>query len=193
MIYFTSDLHLGHANIIKHCNRPFFSVNEMTSVLIDNINKTVDQRKDELYILGDFTFYGGVDDVRALRNRIACRRVHFIRGNHDKDHAQHHIFCEYTDYKELRCEKRKLILFHYPILSWNGLHRTHVIHLHGHQHNSATYNKNNIRNGILRFDIGVDANDFKPVSADTIFKWQEKALKNWSDDVATHLDNVVRN
>ena len=55
MIFYTSDLHLGHANIIRHCNRPFASVEEMDEVLIDNWNAKV-TNADTVHILGDFMF-----------------------------------------------------------------------------------------------------------------------------------------
>lgn len=55
MIYFTSDLHLGHKNIIRLCNRPFSSIEEMDAVLIENWNRKVHQN-DTVYILGDLMF-----------------------------------------------------------------------------------------------------------------------------------------
>ena len=55
MIFFTSDLHLGHKNIIRLCGRPFESVEEMDEILIDNWNKKI-HRCDTVYILGDILF-----------------------------------------------------------------------------------------------------------------------------------------
>ena len=55
MIYYTSDLHLGHSNVIKHCNRPFANADEMDTVLIKNWNDKV-SRNDIVYIVGDFLF-----------------------------------------------------------------------------------------------------------------------------------------
>lgn len=52
-IYFTSDLHLGHDNIIRFCNRPFSSVEEMNDRIIQNYNSIV-HKNDLVYILGDF-------------------------------------------------------------------------------------------------------------------------------------------
>lgn len=52
MIYFTSDLHLGHRGIIEMQNRPFKNVEEMNRVLLNNYNVLV-QMKDTVYILGD--------------------------------------------------------------------------------------------------------------------------------------------
>ena len=54
MIYVTADLHLGHENIIKHCNRPFSSAEVMDAVLITNWNRMV-KPEDDIFILGDFT------------------------------------------------------------------------------------------------------------------------------------------
>ena len=55
MVYFTADLHLGHANIIGHCGRPFASVEEMDRVLLQNWNDRV-RPTDAVYILGDLIF-----------------------------------------------------------------------------------------------------------------------------------------
>ena len=54
MIYFTSDLHFGHDNMIRHTGRPFGNAEEMDRILIQKWNQTVSSR-DEVYILGDFT------------------------------------------------------------------------------------------------------------------------------------------
>ena len=78
--YFTSDLHLGHENILFH-NPPrlnaFESVEEMDTRLIGAINDRVG-RDDELYILGDFAWKTG--RYGHYRNRIYCRKIHFIMG-----------------------------------------------------------------------------------------------------------------
>ena len=55
MIYYTSDLHLGHANVIRHCNRPFADVTQMDKTLVENWNRIV-HRNDTVYIVGDFIF-----------------------------------------------------------------------------------------------------------------------------------------
>ena len=55
MVYFTSDLHLGHENVIKLCNRPFDSIEEMDEALIHNWNRKVTNR-DTVYVLGDLIY-----------------------------------------------------------------------------------------------------------------------------------------
>lgn len=101
MIYFTSDLHLGHANAIEFTDRPFANVDEMNETLIRNINMVVG-KTDELWILGDFAYKVDREKVRGLRNSILCKRVHLVVGNHDKDYSQDHIFQSVQHYKELK-------------------------------------------------------------------------------------------
>ena len=59
MIYFTADHHFGHANIIRHCARPFQSVGEMDRALLDNWNARI-KPQDTVYILGDLFFRNAV-------------------------------------------------------------------------------------------------------------------------------------
>lgn len=116
MIYFTSDLHLGHAKAIEFTNRPFSDVDEMNEALLRNINETVTE-KDDLWILGDFAYGIGREEVRKFRNMIRCRQVHLINGNHDRNYSKDHIFQSVQDYKELKTER----LFCFIILYMNGM------------------------------------------------------------------------
>ena len=69
MVFFTSDLHLGHENAIYHASRPYKSLNEMESTLIGHINEVV-KSQDELWILGDFSYKINQDRIRELRMQI---------------------------------------------------------------------------------------------------------------------------
>ena len=75
-----ADLHLGHANIIKYCNRPFSSVEEMNDALIRNWNNTIG-KEDRVFFLGDFAL-GSKERVIEWGRMLQGRKV-FIYGNHD--------------------------------------------------------------------------------------------------------------
>lgn len=164
MVYFTSDLHLGHANIIKHCGRPFNSVEEMDKVLIQNWNSRVSQ-KDTVYIVGDMFFYDSSPIVPILFTLNG--KKHLIIGNHDKqwmkkvDLSQH--FESVTPMLELRDNGRKFTLCHYPMMTWNNIgHGAFLIY--GHIHNST----DDVYWSLLKsmdnaFNAGVDINNFSPV------------------------------
>jgi calcineurin-like phosphoesterase family protein len=169
MIYFTADLHFAHKNVINLCNRTFETVEDMDMALIRNWNGTV-RPNDEIYILGDFTMKPA--EVAHARLSLLNGRKYFIRGNHDRflnnyeEYAGDFIWVK--DYYMFKYDGRKLVLFHYPIMEWDGFFRG-AIHLYGHIHNSkvsAVYVKNIIGPA---FNVGVDVNDYKPVSIDKIF------------------------
>ena len=81
MIFFTSDLHLGHENCIRLCNRPFSNIEEMDETLIENWNHKV-TGKDTVYILGDLIYRSQKPPEEYLR-RLRGKK-HLILGNHDR-------------------------------------------------------------------------------------------------------------
>lgn len=184
-VFFTSDIHYSHRNICsatsrwlrKDWTRQHLSVEDMNDALIRAINSTVPQDA-VLWILGDVAFQGQ-DQVLEVRGRIHCRRVHLVRGNHDKhvplrdesDFGEkgrlHDVFTTVSDYAEIRLTNAPLIVAaHYPLASWNKDSRN--LHLHGHLHSRGDAR---IQPGIFagafnRFDVGVDGSlGYRPYSA----------------------------
>ena len=165
MIYLTADTHFGHTNIIRHCNRPFASAEEMDAALIQNWNATV-KSKDEIYILGDFTMRPAADAHKYLSKLNG--RKYYIRGNHDRFlesfEPYEKDFVWIKDYHRLIYEGQRIILFHYPILEWDQLHRGSV-HCYGHVHNNkVSAERMAVLNDNRAFNVGVDVNDYRPVS-----------------------------
>jgi calcineurin-like phosphoesterase family protein len=80
VIWFTSDLHFFHKNVIGFCNRPWTSVEEMNEGLIKNWNDRV-RKTEQVYVLGDFLF-GGSSRLREIVPRLNGQKT-LVRGNHD--------------------------------------------------------------------------------------------------------------
>lgn len=168
MIFFTSDLHLGHEGILKYCHRPFASVEEMNRTLIRNYNAVVTP-DDTVYILGDLSYKIPVSEANGMISRLNGHK-HLICGNHDKSYDES-LFEEVCDYKQIFECGRHFTLMHYPMLEWAKM-RNKSIQLHGHSHNEGMeYNLSCKAQGILRYDVGVDANGYYPVSISTILNF----------------------
>lgn len=133
MIWFTSDTHFGHANVLKFCDRPWDDIEKMNRALIDAINARVSP-SDTLYHLGDFSFKMSVEDARELRGKIRCRDIHWVPGNHDKDWSRPDMvgtFVVEPPISVLKLDGRqKVVMCHYPIMDWPGLGHG-AFHLHG--------------------------------------------------------------
>lgn len=175
-IWITSDLHLGHNNIVssvsnwknkKNC-RDFSSVNEMNQIIISNINAVV-KENDFLINLGDLSLNRSQHVIKHFIESINCKNHIFILGNHDqtirRKQKLKNLFYNVTDYEELQINSNsKIILSHYPMCSWNGMNRGSIM-LHGHIHS-------NIENKINgnRIDVGIDAHpEFRPYHIKEIF------------------------
>lgn len=150
-IWFTADTHYFHANIIRYTNRPFVSVYEMNTVLIDNFNRHV-KKGDTVYFVGDFGL-APKELLRQVLTRLNGKKKILIRGNHDKgEKSMLEIgFHEVHRYMDLNMDGKSLLLSHIPIFS-----RYHDAVLSGHVHDLFLTNGN-----IL--NVGVDVWKFCPV------------------------------
>jgi calcineurin-like phosphoesterase family protein len=85
MIFFTSDLHIYHTNVIKYCARPYSSVEEMNEMLVKNWNDVVGP-EDTVYCLGDFSM--AFRPVETFSPRLNGKK-YLVPGNHDFCHSYH--------------------------------------------------------------------------------------------------------
>lgn len=115
MIYFISDTHFGHRNIIPYCNRPFSSVDEMNEVIINNWNQKVTP-EDTVYFLGDFAFNQTRDSYTNLRKRLNGV-IHLVLGNHDRVFGwTKELYASISRYKVIEAsEGIKILLAHHPL------------------------------------------------------------------------------
>jgi calcineurin-like phosphoesterase family protein len=178
-LFFTSDTHYMHKNICRGTTswsnadgftRDFDTLDQMNDRVVNGINSVVGQ-DDILFHLGDWSF-GGFERIEEFRNRINCKNIHIVLGNHD-----HHIerdregirqlFTSVNQYLELEVKgkdwEQNYVLMHYPIISWNKMNDG-VIHLHGHVHLSAD---RRIGKG-KTMDVGVDGNGLNPLHTSDI-------------------------
>lgn len=170
--FFTSDLHLGHANIIKYCNRPFKDVEEMNETIIKNWNSVV-MPDDVVYHLGDFAMGVTNKEEYAVRMRERLNgTIHHIMGNHDpkqwrwESYKPKPRFESIKDYDEISVYGHRIVLFHYGMRTWHHDLRG-VWQLYGHSHNQLPpFGKS--------CDVGVDAWNFTPVSFQELQKFMAK-------------------
>ena len=182
-LWFTSDTHFNHANICSATTtwninngptgsnfREFKSLEAMNDRLVEGINASVGQ-DDILFHLGDWSF-GGFDSIRQFRDRLVCKNIHLILGNHDQHIAKNkdgvqEIFSSVHNVLDLIVkwnvgtpmqDEAKFMLMHFPIASWDNLARG-VIHLHGHVHLPP---HRRIGPGKM-MDVGVDGNGLNPI------------------------------
>lgn len=195
-IFFTSDTHYGHTNICRGVTnwrdengnvpadqtRDFKSLNHMNDKIVESINSVVGE-DDTLFHLGDWSF-GGFENIEEFRNRLVCKNIHLVLGNHD-----HHIernkgdiqrlFSSVHQYLRLQVSvypetklyagEVDLVLMHYPIASWHNMNDG-VIHLHGHVH--LPPNKKLSQGKAM--DVGVDGNNMMPYSLGEIINIMNK-------------------
>lgn len=167
-IWFTSDTHFYHENIIHFCNRPFKDVAEMNETLVRNWNETVPE-DGIVFHLGDFCL-GGSQYWNDILYRLNGK-IYLILGNHDIKNIRQGFLkrFEYVTQQMTICVGgQSIILNHNPFLCYGGSYRD-VWQLFGHIHSGplSTTGLDLPRLNMLfprQYDVGVDNNNFRPVS-----------------------------
>lgn len=172
MNWFSSDLHLGHDNIISFCERPFTTVQVMNEKIINNINKLVSPN-DTLYLLGDVSFLPA-DNTYGYIKRINCPVV-LIRGNHDHSNRIKNVpYAEIYREMDIMLGKHVVTLSHFPYSGDSGPYDRFpelrpkdvgLWLLHGH-----THSKERIQRQRRMIHVGMDAWQYHPISELDVIK-----------------------
>ena len=186
MVFFTSDLHLGHGNIIDLCNRPFVNVEEMDRVLVENWNRKV-KKNDTVYVIGDIVW--DKKKVAYYMEQLTGRKI-LVIGNHDSHWAKkeeiQNFFEMITPYIEVHLNGHPITMCHYPMLEWRSsreiLPRKLGYHIYGHIHNRVADEYIPMYRQFNALNAGVDVNGFAPVTFDELinnnFRFKVSCLKD---------------
>ena len=170
--FLTSDFHFHHKRICEYSNRPW-AQEDNTETLINIWNRDV-QPNDTVYHLGDFSFAGSskVAEVWSIIKRLNGKKK-FIFGNHDNRSLWELVECKaweenlqdkveiLGDYHEMKIDKQRIVLCHYPLRTWNRKHYGSYM-LFGHCHGSLVIPDERT------MDVGIDAHpEWK------LYSWQE--------------------
>lgn len=170
-IWFTSDTHFTHGNIMRHYKdrERFADEDEMCEYMVQQWNSMI-HRRDTVFHIGDFGGHDASKDVRVARRLNG--KLHFVPGNHDRRLLK----TRFTErcarvypysYAEVSINKQKIILCHFPIWEWNGINRG-TWHIHGHVHGKPT----GIPGKIM--DVGVDGNGLVPYHFTEVAEFMEQ-------------------
>lgn len=191
MRYFSSDFHLGHTNIlVLGDGRPFRDLAHMHSVIFKNAWDTVGV-DDEFYLLGDIAM-GNFEETLKIVAALPGKKF-LVPGNHDKIFPKLNTATRIERFKPLyeAAGLTVLPLWHEIDVELDGVvHRVRLSHvpssperyggrsdklafarpmddgkflIHGHTHASEKFSENP-----REIHVGVDANDWAPVSEDSI-------------------------
>lgn len=195
-LFFTSDLHVGHKNVLKFCNRPFLDIKDMSAGLIANWNSVV-RDYDIVFDLGDMFWFDSRHEIKKFVGKLNGRRIYKVPGNHDMDSKKLFELCDpgkvevLDDINTLWVtgllegnKSLEIVVCHYPLATFP--HFEHAIQLFGHIH-SGPLSDNEVdipgKDLILKegkqYDVGVDNNDYRPVEIREILKKLNKPVYNF--------------
>lgn len=185
-VWFTSDHHFGHTNILKFYpeSRPFDTIHDMNVHLSDLWNKQV-APNDTVYHLGDFC-WGSLQDAKAFFKHVKGKII-LVPGNHDKwarsrlsedvlpVSASGYAIQVVEPIHVVRVQGQTIVLCHYPMRSWPHSYYQSW-HLYGHVHRP-------IAPWWLSMDVGVDSNEGHLYSFDGVREYMDqRKLDNNRED-----------
>lgn len=205
-IWLSSDWHYGHKNIVegvsewtdKSACRNFQTLEEHNEILVQNINKCA-QKDDVIIFNGDFSF-GGKDNIFEFRQKLNCKNIHLIYGNHDIHIKKNYnncqnLFLSTQDILYKTFGKDNFVFCHYAMRTWDRAHHGSIM-LYGHSHGNLSEYKTTItvsneqlaisfdtEKYFRTMDIGIDTHkEFRPYHIDEI-------REIMADRIPLHVDH----
>jgi calcineurin-like phosphoesterase family protein len=201
-IWFTSDLHFGHRNVIKFCSRPFADEKEMEKALINNWNNEVGD-DDIVFVLGDTFWFNESRTIKKILSQLKGKTIYMIPGNHDEFESYHRV----VDPRIVLCQdivclwvtcgnkpKREIWLSHYPMMTWP--HRENgAWQLFGHIHSNPDRTEGVDQDLPLHSnqqDVGCDFWGYEPVDIRELELYMQlKKLQNIRSQSMADLANTT--
>lgn len=189
-LWFTSDCHFGHRNILRFCERPYADEKEMARAIINNWNAVV-KPDEKIFCLGDFSWWDSRHEIRKIVNQLNGE-IFMILGNHDTaksfelcDPEKVHL-CSDVTYLYIRPEVQntdsrfavgcyEIVLSHFPQLCYSHSDKKNVYNFFGHIHSRKGQPMMEFGKPIkllkgCQYDIGMDRHDCTPVEFFNILK-----------------------
>lgn len=173
-VWFTSDLHFGHRNVIRFCDRPWENEKDMERGLINNWNETV-KSEDIVFVLGDTFWFNDSHHIKKVLSQLNGKNIFMIPGNHDEFESYHRV----DDPRIILCQDvvcvwisepnrplKEIWLSHYPMMTWPHRERG-AYQFFGHIHSKPGKTDGVDQDLPLHWnqlDVGCDFWDYKPVS-----------------------------
>lgn len=170
-VYFISDTHFSHTNVIEYEKRPFDNIIVMNAYMIDKWNKTVNTN-DTVFFLGDFAL-GEIEKEEAYNDipRKLNGRIIFIKGNHDRSYS---TLNQYFDTRENGFKydyEDESGVYHF-VLSHRPLPASEIpqgyINIHGHIHSHLIDPM--LYDPLTHINVSVEVSDYSPICVSDIVK-----------------------
>ena len=178
-VWFTSDLHFGHRNVIRFCERPFENEKEMGEKLIENWNSVIGDN-DIVFVLGDTFWFNDSRGIKKALSQLKGKTIYMLPGNHDDFEHYHRV----DDERIVLCpdvvvlwlqeygssKKNEIWMSHYPMMTWP--HRDNgAWQLFGHIHSKVGRTSGIDQDLPLHWnqhDVGCDYWGYRPVDFETL-------------------------
>jgi len=168
-VYFISDPHFDHVNILEYCSRPFSSVEEMNHVILNNWKSRI-KSEDRVFFLGDMAYGRDSRSPRWWLSQLPGKII-YLKGSHDHGIRPTSVGLNaemVTDYILLNLEnKHKLVLVHDRFtLPKEFMHNKDYWIIHGHNHHEAPFIDRTNR----QICVCVEVTNYSPVSLNEILE-----------------------
>lgn len=178
-LWFTSDLHFGHRNVIRFCERPFEDEKQMGPKLIEYWNDTVGDN-DIIFVLGDTFWFNDSRNIKKVLSSLNGKTIYILPGNHDDFDAYHRVddpriillddvnvmWLESENNREWKKKMYEVWMSHYPMMTWP--HRDNgAFQFFGHIHSNSNRSEGVDQDLPLHYnqlDVGCDYWNYKPVN-----------------------------